>query len=451
MDITITKDLVVDNATKKERTTLKHVMSFTNPKWADAVKFKRSTWGIPKQIKLFEEDGSSLVLPRGSLYKVIQSVGIPNSLIDKTSVFDKVEVPSKIELRPLQAPWVQSMLLHRQGVGVAPAGSGKTLMALQIIAALGQPTLWITHRKRLMNQFKERAGFFIDAGEMGTVGDGKFKLGELITVGMVQTVSRRDMEELMSHFGLVIVDECHIVPAEQAMKSVRQFAPRYLYGLTATPYREDRLEQIMFDTIGPAISVMDRDEVVAAENIMPATIKVRKTDVKMNTFGKDFPEIIESLMGNTRRNLLIVQDMLTEIALGNICIALTSRIEHGAILKEMMSTFGVECAHVHSEQTGKQQEEGLAKFLEGGVPLIIATYQLLSDGFDHQPTSRIFFALPRKAKGLIEQSKGRIERIFNGKEEAIVYDYVDSIPMLERQFEARCEQYHEHNLDIVYT
>jgi len=453
MDITVSKDLIVNNTTSEERLVLKRMMSFTNPKWSDAIQFKRSTWGIPKNVRLFEQHGDSLVLPRGSLYKVIQSFGLPKTLNDETAAFDIKEVPTKIKLRPLQAPWVQSMLMHKQGIGIAPAGSGKTVMCLQIIATLGQPTLWLTHRKRLMNQFKERAGFFIGErhlGTIGTIGDNKFKIGDWITVGMVQTLSRRNVEELRHHFGLIIVDEAHITPAQQAMKSVRQFAPQYLYGVTATPFREDRLEQIMYDTIGPAITIMDRDEVVKAKNIMPATIHVRHTGVTYNTFGKDFSEVMEYLMGHPRRNLMIVGDILTELALGNICIALTSRIEHGAILKEILASLGVECAHVHSELTNKQQEKGLSDFLEGRVPLIIATYQLLSDGFDHQPTSRIFFTLPYKAKGLIEQSKGRIERIFDGKEKAIVYDYVDSIPMLERQFESRSEQYHDHNLDIIH-
>lgn len=451
MDITLSKDLIVSNATSAEKATLEKHMSFTNPAWQDAVKFKRSTYGIKQVIKLYERDGKVLRLPRGSLYKVIGLVGYPKSLIDETARFDKVEVTSRIKLRNLQKPWVESLLSHRQGIGVAPAGSGKTIMALQAIVNLGQPTLWLTHRQTLVNQFKERVGFFIGAGHVGTIGGGKYDFGDFITVGMVQTLARRDVESLSKMFGVVVVDECHVVPAMQTLKTVRKFAPHYLYGVTATPYREDRLEQIMFDTIGPTIAAMDRDKVVEAKGILPASVKVVDTGVTYNSFGPpEFSKIIEYLANHEGRNRLIAADVLTEIALGNICIVLTNRIEHGKILRDLLVAHGVDCAHLHSKQSKKEREKGLERFISGEIPLIIATYQLLSDGFDHQPTSRIFFALPYKAKGLIEQSKGRIERSLPGKDDAIVYDYVDRIPMLQRQFAQRCEQYQEHNLEINF-
>jgi len=449
MDITISENLIVTNSTEKERTQLKQLVSFINPAWEDAIKFGRSVWGIPRIIRQYEESDNALILPRGCLYSVINTVGIPKHLIDKTAKFQTSILESQIKLRPLQKVWVENMLLHKQGIGVAPAGSGKTVMALHIIATLGQPTLWLTHRKTLLDQFKERANFFISAGHIGTIGSGKYDLGDLITVGMIQTLSRSDIEELTYNFGVVFLDEAHVVPSRQAMLSIKKFAPSYLYGLTATPYREDRLEKIIFDTIGPIISTMDRDAVVLENSIMPATIKVCNTGITYPYIQYSYIDVINYLATNEKRNKLIIQDIISEVALGNICIALTSRIEHGAILKTLLEKYGVECEHIHSELTNKQREESMGKFLSGKVTTVVATYQLLSEGFDHQPSSRIFFTLPHKARGLIEQSKGRIERIFKNKKEAIVYDYVDPIVMLEKQFEKRLVQYHEHGLKII--
>jgi len=453
MDITVGKDVVLRNVTDDDKRLVKESLTILNPAWQDAVQFNRSTWGIKKTIKLYEEVGNTLIIPRGSLYKLINLTGIPNSISYDVASFKNTEVPTNIKLRKLQQPWVQSMLMHKQGIGVAPAGSGKTVMALQVIASIGQPTLWLTHRQSLVKQLKDRAGFFYgDAGKIGTIGVGKFEIGDFLTVGMVQTIAKKDMQELVKQFGVVFVDECHIVPAAQTMASVRQFAPEYLYGLTATPYREDRLEQIMFDTIGPVIAHMDRETVVEEKGILPATVVTRYTGISYPTSrpgAKDFSKVIDYLVNHTGRNNMIVMDILTEIGLGNICIALTSRVDHGLLLKEMLAKYGVECEHLHSKQTRKQREERLGRFLDGEVPLLIATYQLLSEGFDHQPTNRIFFTLPYKSKGLIEQSKGRIERTSPGKTDALVLDYVDNIPMLLNQYDKRCEQYEDHNLDIV--
>jgi len=451
MDFTISKDLTIRGLTPEQRDILERHFSFENPAYVDAIQFNRSTYGVKRTIKLYKRDKGALILPRGGLYKAISLVGKPDKIIDETAVFEKRVIPSKITLRALQQPWVDNMLAHRQGLGVAPAAGGKTVMALQIISTLGLPTLWLTHRQDLVNQLKERAGFFIEAGHIGTIGGGVYDLGEIITVGMLQTLAKRDITELAKMFGLVIIDEAHITPALQAMAVVRQLSPRYLYGLTATPYREDRLEQLMFDTIGPTIALLEREDVVEAKGIIPANVIVRDTKVTFNSFTPpDFRDVINYLVEHAERNMQIVQDVVTEVALGNICIVLTSRVEHGKTLKELVEKYGIECEHLHSQLSKKVREAALKRFTTGKIPLIIATYQLLSTGFDHQPTNRIFFALPHKAKSLIEQSKGRIERSCPGKEDALVYDYVDRIKMLQRQFDHRCEQYQEHNLIITF-
>ena len=62
---------------------------------------------------------------------------------------------------------------------------------------------------------------------------------------------------------------------------------------------------------------------------------------------------------------------------------------------------------------------------------------------------RLFFLTPYKARGLIEQAKGRIERICEGKTDAVVYDYIDDIRMFQNQFELRLELYRDHNLVLI--
>ena len=55
---------------------------------------------------------------------------------------------------------------------------------------------------------------------------------------MVQSLARReDVRELASRYGLVIVDECHHVPAVTFERVVRQIGASSWLGLTATPYR----------------------------------------------------------------------------------------------------------------------------------------------------------------------------------------------------------------------
>lgn len=453
MDLSIDNVLHITNATSLEIKQLQKITSLPNPAWKAACKFGRSTHGIPRIIKLYTNiDKHSIDIPRGSLYKMLNLLGPPAHTRDNTYLAEKQDIPSKIILRPLQVEWVNKMLMHRQGVGVAPAGSGKTIMTLEMLVQLGQPSLWLTHRKALVRQFVDRVHTFLGNIDVGIIGGGKFSIGDFLTVATIQTIARRNVEELKYKFAVVVIDEAHIVPAQQAAASIRKFAPHRLYGLTATPFREDALEQILFDTVGPIIVSMDRKEVIKQHNILPAIINIRDTNTSYpinKNIQVSYGKIIDFLIKNKDRNDMIVRDVLAEVALGNICIVLTGRIKHGVLLKEKLLSFNVPCVHVHSKMSDKKRIVAMDTFTSGQSPVMIATYQLLGDGFDYQAANRIFFTLPYKARSRIEQSKGRIERVLDNKSNAVVYDYVDNIPMLLKQFYIRMGYYHNHKLKIV--
>ena len=72
---------------------------------------------------------------------------------------------------------------------------------------------------------------------------------ELATI--LQTLARRDdVAELLGGYGLVVVDECHHVPAAAFESAVRTITARYWLGLTATPYRRDGLDDLIGFQLG---------------------------------------------------------------------------------------------------------------------------------------------------------------------------------------------------------
>lgn len=451
MIVEVSNELKVSNLTFDEKRELKESLSFINPKWTEAVQFGRRTYGIQKIIRQYRCEGSTLIIPRGCLHSLIEKFGPPEKLIDNRISFDKIDIPSKIELRSLQKPWVENALKYNQGICVAAAGMGKTVCSLEMISRLGQPILWLVDQTDLAEQFMEKAEEFVDIGQVGLIGDGEESLGKVATTGLIQTLHKRDLSDIVNLFGAVFVDECHTVPATTVTKVVSQFPSKRLYGLTATPYREDNLEILMYNAIGPTITYVDRDELVETGLILPASIKVCNTGVTYNKWGKpEYRDVIDYLSTHEARNSMIVLDILSEIAVGNVCIALTLTIDHGKLLRQRLLGVGVDCEHIHSKQYKKTRKEKLKRFKSGEIPLMIATHKLLGKGFDHPPANRLFYTLPQKAENATEQSKGRIERVTEGKVDAVVYDYLDDIEMLKRQFEIRILKYNEHNLKISY-
>ena len=156
------------------------------------------------------------------------------------SIIDnRVEAPAAFQfhgtLRAFQQVAVDTMLETHHGVLESGTGSGKTVMALAIIAARGQRVLIIVHTKELLHQWIDRISSFlgIPAGEVGVIGAGKFFLGDKIAVGMVQTLCKRT-GDIRGQFGMMVVDECHRAPSKTFTDVVSSLDAKYLLGLSAT-------------------------------------------------------------------------------------------------------------------------------------------------------------------------------------------------------------------------
>ena len=116
-------------------------------------------------------------------------------------------ISKRLLMVPTRKRWV--LLWH-------PRGTRKTIMGLRIVANKKQPALIIIHRKQLFNQWVERIQSFLGIAEsfIGKISSGQQKVGTHITVAMIQSLAVIDpANDLFNSFGLIIVDECHLVSA----------------------------------------------------------------------------------------------------------------------------------------------------------------------------------------------------------------------------------------------
>lgn len=75
----------------------------------------------------------------------------------------------------------------------------------------------------------------------------------------------------------------------------------------------------------------------------------------------------------------------------------------------------------------KAREAIVARLNSGRVKILIATGQLIGEGFDCKQLSTLFLATPIKFNGRVIQYLGRVLRPASGKRRAVVYDYIDSL------------------------
>ena len=262
-------------------------------------------------------------------------------------------------------------------------------------------------------------------------------MGNKITVASYMTLARRGVDEIKDQYGLIIVDECHHVPAHTFSSVVKLFPAKYILGLTATTFRKDKLEKLMYLYISSqVVSSADNKSIETSDSnqTIETQLITRKTEFCTNTKVEDFQEACRLVIVDSKRNEQIASDIAEVLASGAKCLVLTERIEHCEKLLEAVrqKTKGVHAAIAIGVMTKKQRERIAMRMNQDRFQLLIATGKLIGEGFDWPAVSHLFLAFPFSWKGKLIQYVGRIQRSYDGKAIATVHDYFDDkVPMLK--------------------
>jgi superfamily II DNA or RNA helicase len=430
MKITITNHLHIVSPPQALLQKIRDTFTIENPEWLENHKMRRWQGRTHRWLTFFKKHMDGLSIPRGAMGLILffcKELGIRYQIIDQRRTMPPVEFTFTGLLKGYQEQAVSDIRTRDFGVLEAPTGSGKTVIALSIIAARRQPCLVIVHSKELLNQWIERVEQFlnISRSEIGVVGDGKKKVGELITVGIVNSVYQY-ADSISPHIGFLIVDECHRTPSRTFTEAVTAFDCNYMLGLSATPYRRDGLTKLIGWHLGRKIAVKQAD-LTEADIIKNVEVIIRETDFVTEHDGtEEYSQMLSELTEDEERNNLIVEDVIAEASsCSGICLVLTDRKEHCNALAALISPSGIETAVLTGEVSNGERSAIVECLNAGKVKVLIATGQLIGEGFDCRGLSTLFLATPIKFSGRLIQYLGRIMRPAPGKERARVFDYVD--------------------------
>jgi superfamily II DNA or RNA helicase len=425
---------------------LREELNFANTEFLIKKRGGRNTWGTERYFKLIEETESEIIIPKGATGRVIRfckETKIDFEFVEERKKKEPVLFSCNVQLRKNQNTAVEAASKKDFGVIVAPPGSGKTVIALRILADKQQPTLIVVHRKQLVEQWAERIETFlgIPKNEIGRIGHGKNKIGSKITIATIQSLAKElnssDSKNILNTFGTIIVDECHHIPAETFRSAIAKFNCYYLYGLTATPFRKYNDGKLIFIYLGEVTAEIKPTDISTRQT--PKVI-VRNTElnVPFNPKIDKFETLSKILVHDSSRNKLILEDIRKELNNGKKAVVITERKEHIETLNQYLKQV-YETVNLSGEDSESSRTIKWKMVKEGNYQALITTGQFFGEGSDLQNAQCLFLVYPFSFEGKLIQYIGRIQR---SEIAPIVYDYRDiKIDYLNKLFLKRNTYY----------
>lgn len=346
-----------------------------------------------------------------------------------------------MKLRPYEINAVRD--LHRllkkrkRVVGVAPTGSGKTVIGAALIRKMrGKRVLWIAHRIELLKQALEQliaAG--IPSSALGLLaGSGAATLRDGTVIGPSPNasviVASVDMfrVRVVPQVDLIVVDEAHRVMAQSYRDIIDAQPKAWVLGLTATPWRLDGSPlgdvfchlHVMAEAVelidekfiaGPVVFGVPRDKARA----IVGGLKSGRGDYS----GKQAERVaMRYLMGD------VVAECARLAPDARTLVFATTR-KHGRALAKKFARSGRRTEYLDGDTPGEDRA-GMLKSLQSGETEVIVNVDVLSEGFDCPPVKCIALARPTRSLTRFMQQCGRGSRTF-GNKRPIILDHAGNV------------------------
>ncbi|MFC4624293.1 DEAD/DEAH box helicase [Daeguia caeni] len=324
-------------------------------------------------------------------------------------------------LRPRQKLFVERSLsaldTHANTLGVAPTGAGKTIMlsavAGKMIGDTDAKAAVLAHRDELTAQNRDKFArvnpdittSVVDASDKSWNGH--------VTFAMVQTLSRSTNLSAMPALDLLVIDEAHHATADSYRRIIDQALKANpscrIFGVTATPNRGDRkgLREV-FSNVADQIRI---GELIRSGHLVPPRTFVIDVGVKdelarVRKTASDFD------MGEVERimNCAPVTDAVVkhwkDKAADRQSVVFCSTVDHARGVTDAFNAAGITAGLVHGEMGDGERRAVLTAYAAGELQVVV-NVAVLTEGWDHPPTSCVVLLRPSSFKSTMIQMVGR--------------------------------------------
>ena len=301
-----------------------------------------------------------------------------------------------------------------------------TSMAINISTLIKLKTLIITHRIVLIHQWKEAIHKFCPTARVEIITTKDEKKDSDYYIMNASNVCKKE-RDFYNDIGFLCIDECHLIMAESMSKCMQMITPRYILGLSATPYREDGLNQLFDLYFGT-----NRIERKLYKEHIVYKLKTEYTPtIEYCSNGRlNWSVLLDSQSLNTDRNEMIIT--ILKFFKDRVFLVLCKRVEQGKYLIHRLKEENEDVTSL----IGKQQ------VYEQTSRILVGTTGKCSVGFDHPRLDSLLLA--SDIQSYFIQVLGRIFRNNQSIITPMVIDIVDNHGILEQHYKTRKDVYTQH-------
>lgn len=380
---------------------------------------KYAKFAMPKYICMYEAEDNDLYVP----FSYKNSISRPERDMFST-VKPKFEGTLREEQKKLKNEALES--LNKCGAVLISAyvGFGKTATSIYMASKIRMKTLVICHRVVLVNQWKDAIERFCPKATVQILSTkSEMKDCDFYIMNAINVVKKS--RNFFSDIGLLIIDEAHLIMAERMSHCMRFITPRYVIGLSATPYRTDGLNEV-FDLYFGKKKIIRK---LFRKHTVYKVSSGFKPKAKMNKSGRtDWDSVLAAQASDPKRNELIVN--IIQKYKDRVFLVLCKRVIHANTLVKMLTEKNEDVTSlIGSQQTFEKTSR-----------ILVGTASKVGVGFDHSRLDTLLLAAD------IEQYFIQyLGRVFRRKDvEPVIFDIVDSHGILHKHFETRQKVYTDH-------
>jgi superfamily II DNA or RNA helicase len=341
---------------------------------------------------------------------------------------DEVLHPFEMSIEPIGRGKYHGFVLDGNGRFLLWDGvvTHNTITSLSIASSIGMRTLILINKIVLQDQWLAsiRAVFGEHARVQHLTSKNKIQSVQFLVMNALNVPKRPESFYRGLGIGLVIVDECHLIMSKVLSQALGYLTPRYLLGLSATPFRPDGFDSLLglYFGLGRVVRRLHRRHLVYRFETGLKIIAQKDQRGKIL-----WGSVIEQQTENEKRNGMVV-DLCREFSERNILV-LSKRVSQIRWLADALAAAGESVATLTDTDSSFDQD----------ARILIATFQKVGTGFSHNKLDMLILATDTEEYFI--QYLGRVFR--TPDVEPIVIDMVDNNPILRKHYLTRQKVYEE--------